>query len=74
MTLQLFMILLSLTTIIFFCREIKRGRRLETRKKTKRITKTVIPAKCLYLGLDMARKGKKMATVVGVDKKIKTNK
>ena len=74
MAFQLILILLGLTTTIFLRREIKRDRRLKIMKKTNRISKTVTPAKCIYLGLDMARKGKKIATVVGVEKKIKTNK
>ena len=69
----LILTLLGLTSVIFFCREIKRDRRLKKMKKTKRISKTIIPAKCLYLGLEMAVKGKKKAPVVGVEKKNKTN-
>ena len=67
---SLILILLGLTSLMFLCLEIKRGKRLKTMKKTKRI----IPGKCIYIGLDMARKGKKMVQVVGVEKKIKTNK
>ena len=68
---QLFIILtlLCFITLIFF----KKERRQETMKKTARITKTIIPAKCIYLGLDIARKGK-MTPMGGVEKKTKTNK
>ena len=67
--------LCSFAILIILCRGIKRGRRLETMKKTKRITKTAIPANCIYLGLDMARKSKKKyPTVDEVEKKVKTKK
>ena len=62
--------LLGLTAAMFFCREIRRGKRLQKMKKRKRL----IPSKCIYIGLDMARKGKKMVQVVGVEKNIKTKK
>ena len=69
---QLFIILtlLCFIALIFF----KKERRQETMKKTARITKTIIPAKCIYLGLDIARKGKKITPMGGVEKKTKTNK
>ena len=68
---QLFIILtlLCFIALIFF----KKERRQEMMKKTARITKTIIPAKCIYLGLDIARKGKKIP-MGGVEKKTKTNK
>ena len=62
--------LLGLTAAMFFYREIKRGKRLQKMKKRK----SLIPSTCIYIGLDMSRTNKKMVQVVGVEKKIKTNK